>query len=71
MNRSVVPRIGQQVLEVMEDPAAGEHPGRRDEDERPRAADDRLRRLDAGGARLAGVDERRVADWRSASVSAS
>ena len=46
---------------MMEDPAPGEHPGRRDEDERPRAADDRLRRLDAGGARLSGVDERGVA----------
>ncbi len=60
------PRVGKQVLEVVEDPPAGQHPGRRDQDERPRAADDRLRGVHAGGACLAGVDERRVAGLEEA-----
>ena len=54
-------RIGEEVLEVVHDPAAGEHPRGGDDHERPVCVADRLRLLDRIGELLARIAERRVA----------
>ena len=54
-------RVGKEVLEVVHDPAAGQHPRGGDDHERPVGEADRLRLLDRIGELLARVHQRRLA----------
>ena len=64
--------IADQVPEVAEDPAAGQHPVRRDDHVRPRGLGDLLRVVDVAGPGLVRVVERRVASvWSRRRVSSS
>ena len=62
-------RIGEEVLEVVHDPAAGQHAGRGDDHDRAVGQANRLRLLDRVGELLARVAQRRVA--RSAAARSS
>ena len=52
------PRVADEVAQVADDPAPGEHPVRGDDHVRPRRPGDRLRRLEVVDDHLVGVVER-------------